>query len=67
LEIDGHDIGQIIKALDEADEVKGKPVVIIANTVKGKGVSFAENVPAFHNCSIDEEHYNRALEDLCCE
>lgn len=64
MEIDGHNIKQIIEAFDKADDIKGRPVLIIANTIKGKGVSFAENVPSFHNCSMDEEHYKRALEEL---
>ena len=43
IQIDGHDIMQIIKALDTAKTIKGKPTAIIAKTVKGKGVSFMEN------------------------
>ncbi len=46
IEIDGHDIPQIAAALDEAETVKGKPTVIIAHTIKGKGFSFAENSAA---------------------
>jgi len=64
IEIDGHDMEQIIRALDEADQVKGLPTVIVANTVKGKGVSFAENVVGFHNGMLTEESYQQALAEL---
>lgn len=64
LEIDGHDMEAILTALDQADEVKGKPTVIIANTIKGKGVSFAENVVGYHNGSFTKETYEQALKEL---
>ena len=64
IEIDGHNIEQICDALEKADEIKGKPTIIIANTVKGKGLSFAENNPAFHNCSMSQEQYACALKEL---
>lgn len=64
MEIDGHDIKQIIAALDKADEIKERPVCIIANTIKGKGVSFAENNPAFHNGAMTQEQYKQALKEL---
>jgi len=64
IEIDGHNMEEILKALDEADTVKGKPTVIIAHTVKGKGISFAENVVACHNVLLTEEMYNQALAEL---
>lgn len=64
IEIDGHNMEEILSALDEADEVKGKPTVIIANTVKGKGISFAENVVGFHNGMLTEETYAQALAEL---
>jgi transketolase len=48
LEIDGHDVAQIDKALDQAEAVAGKPVFVVAHTVKGKGVSFMENEPEWH-------------------
>ena len=62
--IDGHNIKAIIEAIDKADLVKGKPIVIIAHTVKGKGISFAENVAAFHNGSLTKEQYMTALNEL---
>ncbi|UCF43826.1 MAG: transketolase [Planctomycetota bacterium] len=60
IEIDGHDIRQVVGALDKADEVKGKPVMIIANTVKGKGVPFAEGKADFHHGIMTEEQYQTA-------
>src|SRR6266508_3056282 len=48
LDINGHDIGQVDKALDEAETIKGAPTFIVAHTVKGKGVSFMENDPEWH-------------------
>lgn len=64
IECDGHDMEAILTALDAADEKTGKPTVIIANTVKGKGVSFAENVVGYHNGALTEETYQQALEEL---
>ena len=64
IEIDGHNMEQILTALDEAETVKGVPTVIIANTIKGKGVSFAENVVSYHNGALTEETYKKALEEL---
>lgn len=55
---------EILEALDKADDLKGAPVAIIANTVKGKGVSFAENVAGYHNGMLTEETYRQALEEL---
>ena len=48
LEVDGHDIAQIVKALGQAESTKGTPTLIVAHTVKGKGVSFMENNPEWH-------------------
>jgi len=64
IEIDGHNMEEILSALDEADTVKGKPTVIVANTIKGKGVSFTENVVGFHNGMLTEETYKQALKEL---
>ena len=66
LVIDGHDMQQIAEALDKADEVKEKPVCIIADTVKGKGIPFAEGVAGFHNGTLTQEQYEEALQDLRC-
>ena len=64
IEINGHDMREILGALDEAEMVKGVPTAIIANTVKGKGVSFAENVVGYHNGMLTEETYRQALLEL---
>ena len=64
LPIDGHDAAQILSALENADRTKGKPTVIIAKTVKGKGFSFAENTAAFHNGAMTEEQYAAAIAAL---
>lgn len=64
LEVDGHDMQAIVDVLDEADRVTGQPVAIIAHTVKGKGVSFAENVAGFHNGLLTEEQYEQALREI---
>ncbi|MGI6777235.1 MAG: transketolase [Acetivibrionales bacterium] len=64
IEIDGHDIEQIITALDQTDETNGKPTMIIAHTVKGKGICFAENTAAFHNGIMTQEQYELAYQDL---
>jgi len=65
LEIDGHNMEEICKALDDADNVVDKPVVIIADTIKGKGVSFAEGQAAFHNApGLTAEQYEIAKNDI---
>jgi transketolase len=61
LAVDGHDLGQICDALDEAETVKGKPSIIIAETVKGKGVPFMEGQFQFHNAPISEEQLREAM------
>jgi len=62
--IDGHDLAAIIQALDAAEKVKGKPTVIVADTIKGKGISFAENNAAFHNGILTEEQHRQAVAEL---
>ena len=62
--IDGHDLDAIADALDAADQVKGKPVCIVADTVKGKGVPFAEGNASFHNGTLTQEQYDEALRIL---
>ena len=64
-EIDGHDEKEINSAIANAKTVRGKPSVIIAHTVKGKGVSFMEGVPAWHgSVKITADQLKHALEDL---
>lgn len=64
IELDGHDVEAILAAFDEADSVKGKPTVLIADTVKGKGISFAENVVSFHNGALTKEQCETAIREL---
>lgn len=64
MEIDGHSIGEILDALNTAEKMKGKPTLIVANTVKGKGVSFMEGQVAFHGKALDEEQLKKALKEL---
>lgn len=64
LEIDGHDIAQIRQALKEAQATKGKPTMIIAKTIKGKGVSFMENQVGWHGNAPKPEQVEQALKDL---
>ncbi|OPY58071.1 MAG: Transketolase 2 [Pelotomaculum sp. PtaU1.Bin035] len=62
--IDGHDIKQILDALDEAKTVKGKPTMIVAETVKGKGVSFMENQVGWHGAAPKPGEVEKALAEL---
>ena len=64
IEIDGHDIPQILDAIGEAKGVEGRPVMIIASTVKGKGVSFMENVVGFHGKAPNDEQYRQAIDEI---
>lgn len=61
---DGHDLEAVIAACEEAKTVKGKPTVVIANTVKGKGVSFMENEAGWHGVAPSVEECQRALKEL---
>ncbi|MCK4364701.1 MAG: transketolase [Thermoplasmatales archaeon] len=67
IEIDGHDIKQILDALKEADAYKRKPTVIVLNTTKGKGVSFMENNVDFHGVPPNEMERNLAIKELNLE
>lgn len=64
MEIDGHDMAQVVEALETAKTIKGIPTVIIAQTVKGKGVSFMENVAAWHGMAPNEEQAAQALSEI---
>ena len=61
---DGNDMGQLKKAFDEAKTVKGKPVAIIARTLKGKGVSFMENKASWHGKAPNDEEFSQAMKEL---
>ncbi|MBR5641831.1 MAG: transketolase [Firmicutes bacterium] len=64
LEIDGHDFEQILDAFDMAKKCKGMPTMIVAETVKGKGVSFMENQVGWHGKAPNEEQAKQAMEEL---
>ena len=64
LEIHGHNMTQILSALDEADEIHARPVIIIARTTKGKGVSFMENNHYWHGSSPSDDQFQTALQEL---
>ena len=64
IEVNGHDLSQLIAAFDEAKRVKGKPTAIIAHTIKGKGVSFMENNVDFHGKAPTPAEMEKALEEL---
>ena len=64
IEVDGHDVDALIGAFAEAKQVEGKPSMIIAKTVKGKGVSFMENVAGWHGNAPSVEQGEQALKEL---
>ncbi|MFH1867617.1 MAG: transketolase [Candidatus Omnitrophota bacterium] len=63
-EIDGHDFEQIIDSLDKAQNIKNKPSMILAHTIKGKGVSFIENKVNWHGIAPKPDELERALKEL---
>ncbi len=62
--IDAHDFNQIEEAVNSAKTVKGKPTMVLAKSVKGKGVSFMENQASWHGSAPNEEQYNQAIAEL---
>lgn len=62
--IDGHDIPMIMEAMEKAKESSGRPVAIIMNTIKGKGVSFMENNASFHGKAANSEELEVAIREL---
>ncbi|MGH2662258.1 MAG: transketolase [Actinomycetota bacterium] len=63
-EIDGHDMGEVLEALDEAEVVHDRPTFIVSHTVKGKGVSWMELDPAWHGKAPKPEEAERAIEEI---
>ena len=63
-EVDGHDVGAVLSALHQADDVHARPAVILARTTKGRGVSFMEYDHRWHGGAPDREHYELALAEL---
>lgn len=64
INVDGHNIPELISAFEQAKKIKGKPTVIIANTIKGKGVSFMENEAGWHGKAPKQEEYEWAIKEL---
>jgi transketolase len=64
LEFDGHDMGAVVDALDALPLAADRPSALIAHTVKGKGVSFAEDTYVWHSNNVNDETYERALAEL---
>ncbi len=64
IRIDGHDVAQVLEALDAARAHRGSPAIIIASTVKGKGLSFAEHNFTFHNGTMNADQYALALQEI---
>ena len=64
IKIDGHNFEQILAALEEARNTKGKPTAIIMETVKGKGVSFMENLAGWHGKAPNDEQFETAKAEL---
>jgi transketolase len=62
--VDGHDVAAIIEALQSAEQLPGRPTVIVAETIKGKGISFAENSASFHHAALTEEQHRQAIAEL---
>ena len=64
IECDGHDVAALNAAFDLAETVKGRPVMILADTIKGKGVSFMEGKNTWHGKPIDDESFEKAMKEL---
>ncbi len=64
IEVEGNDIASLQKGFAEAADTKGKPTVLIAHTIKGKGVSFMENNPKFHGTAPTQQEMELALKEL---
>ncbi len=62
--VDGHNMADIVEALAEVDAVNDRPAVLLASTVKGKGVSYMENNPAFHGAAPNNEQFETAMVEL---
>ena len=64
LEVDGHNIKDLIEVFNKAKKLKGKPTAIVAKTIKGKGVSFMEDQAGWHGKAPNDEEYKTAIEEL---
>ena len=66
LDVNGHDFYELRNAFEQAKQVKDKPTMIIAHTIKGKGVSYMENNYAWHGAAPNDEQYETAMKELGC-
>ena len=64
LDVNGHDFDELRNAFEQAKQVKDKPTMIVAHTIKGKGVSFMENNYAWHGAAPNQEQYEQAMKEL---
>lgn len=64
IQVNGHEISEVLQALEKAETVTGKPSVIVADTIKGKGVSFMENNPDWHGKAPNREEGERAIQEI---
>lgn len=64
IECDGHDVEALYNAFEEAKTIKGKPTMVLAHTIKGKGVSFMEGKSGWHGKAIGDEDFAKAMEEL---
>ena len=64
IDVNGHDIDELAMAFEEAKRTKGMPTAIIAKTIKGKGVSFMENLASWHGTAPNAEQYEEAMKEL---
>ena len=64
IEINGHESEEISDAIDEGKKVRGSPTIILAHTIKGKGVSFMENTHVWHGRKVSKEEYEKAVSEL---
>lgn len=65
IEINGHDVATLLRAYHEARQVKGKPTVIIARNIKGKGVSYMENKVEWHGGTVTKDLHQKAISEIC--
>ena len=64
IETDGHDFEKILMSIDRARNTKGRPTIIIADTTKGKGVSFMQDTCAWHGNVPSDDEYEKAIKEL---
>ena len=64
INLDGHNISSLIDGFETAKQTKGKPTIIIANTIKGKGISFMENKADWHGKAPNDKEYEQAIIEL---